>query len=381
MDEGLKPPSEGTFAGHPAGTSRSNATGRRHDPRTTCASRTVATRPPRLDPETRPVRSRRPVVLAVAAAVLALGAALPASAQSSRRSGAPLAPLQGEGRERVATFDPAAGGTNVFWSISGRGDYLVKRSLEGGGDVGVADAALSVGARVILDRDWRMNIGLDYRITNYDWSGTTALGDDPWDNVFELGIAALFEHDVTDQWTLFGGPVLELSWEEGADVDKSLTGGALLGATYEVDEGLQLGLGLGIFSEIEDDTTFFPLITVDWRITDDLTLTTRTETGGAGLELTGPITEDFSWGVGFRYDRRRFRLNDEGPQPEGVGEFESFPVYVRGRWQASPQLQLDAFLGTSVDGNLDIENEDGQFIDRASYPYALVFGARLTYRF
>ena len=65
-------------------------------------------------------------------------------------------------------------------------------------------------------------------------------------------------------------------------------------------ENLTLGGGIGIRSQLEDDALFYPIIIVDWQITDRLSFDTRLTTGWAnqsGAELVYELTEDLDVGI------------------------------------------------------------------------------------
>jgi hypothetical protein len=70
----------------------------------------------------------------------------------------------------------------------------------------------------------------------------------------------------------------------------------------------------------------FPYITVNWQMTERLRLINPSRTspaGPAGLELVYAIDKYWETGLGAAYRSYRFRLEEDGPIPNGIGEYKT----------------------------------------------------------
>ena len=174
---------------------------------------------------------------------------------------------------------------------------------------------------------------------------------------------------------LLFSPSLEMSGESGADFDESLGYGAVAAAIRRFDENLRLGVGLGAFRRI-DKNSFFPFLAVRWRITDRVTLANPFRagpTGPAGLELVVDLGDGWEIGAGGAWRSYRFRLDREGAVPNGIGETEQLPVFLRAGMQMRHTLRLDFYLGAALAGELTLKNsarEDLVVDDFDAAPFA-----------
>ena len=75
----------------------------------------------------------------------------------------------------------------------------------------------------------------------------------------------------------------------------------------------------------------------------------------------------------------RFRLDDQGIAPDGVGQDESTPPFsMRASLQINPSLRVEAIAGAVFGGMLRLEDEDGNRIEEQDYdiaPFLGIFGS------
>lgn len=236
--------------------------------------------------------------------------------------------------------------------------------------------------RLRLNERVNMSFNVDYTHDMYDFGGASSLGD-PWENVNTLDLGAAIAAQLDERWSIFGGPSVTFSAENGADWDDAVEVGGVVGLSYRFNPELSLGFGFGASTAIEDDAQFFPLIIVDWKINDRLRLSSRTASEFAlrrGVELTYRLNDDWSIGGGVAWERNRFRLDDEGVAPDGVGENESAPLWVRLTYQTSP-MDFSVIAGVNLGGELTLEDEDGDRIAQEDYDPAFAVGLTGRIRF
>ena len=219
-----------------------------------------------------------------------------------------------------------------------------------------------------------------YRFSAYDFSRA-----EPWDDIHSFRATMLVSYRIDDTWSVFGGPSIGFSGESDADFGDAVTFGGALGANYRVSERLAIGGGFTISSEIEDDTRLRPLVLVNWQINDQWSFESGyTEVaggGGPGGEIRYQINDAWRVAAGLQFQEKRFRLSDEGPVRDGVGEDTSWPVYGKVTWQICPHAALELLGGVSVAGELRLENEDGHKIAESDYDPAPLVGLRALFTF
>ena len=218
----------------------------------------------------------------------------------------------------------------------------------------------------------------------YDFSGDLGNGNEPWDRIDQLRFSIPVTWGIDEQWTVFAIPTLRFYGESGASSGDSATGGALVAASYRINDRLTLGPGIGVLSRLEDSASVFPLLIVDWKITDRLSLETGrglAATQGPGLNFNYRLSDAWNLGLGGRYESLRFRLDDKGVAADGVGEDRSIPLYLNATYSRSRDLRLSVVAGVELDGEIRLEDEDGKRISKESYDAAPFLGVTFSARF
>jgi hypothetical protein len=316
----------------------------------------------------------------------ALGTLLSSGAVLAQTSDAPsIPPPPATPGPSPAPPPPGSTGSSVEFLFDATAAHQFSSSIDGDGDVAVTNYIFNFGTRFKLSRAASLMITADYRIGDWDFSETTSFGGTkPWNDVHRLSLSARLGVDLDNGWAISGGPVFELARESGADLDDSWVAGGFASASYRFSESLLLGGGFGVVSQIEDDVRFFPVIVVNWEITNGLRLVNATRSiaaGRAGLELVFDVASGWEFAVGGVYDFQRFRLDDEGYAPDGVGEATNFPFYSRLSWKVSKNVQLDFLAGITAFGNLKVDDRDGRELESKDYNTSFVLGLTGSIRF
>lgn len=325
------------------------------------------------------------LTLAAAISLIATAAATRTMAQQADQTGSydPRA-------ERRAFFEDGG----VAWTTAAGGAYRTEADIDSGGDAAVARFGTGLGASFGLAKGLLINARLGYELDSYDFGvspgAPTALaggaaGVEPWQDIHSMRFRVNAIYEIDDKWSVFGGPVWGFSAEDGADLSEAWTVGGLVGGGYRFSEDLFVSVGVFVTSQLEDDVTAFPIVQFKWKIDQQWTLQSGRfdlgSSGGAGLELAYAWTEAWTVAGGMQFQSRRFRLNDDGPFPDGVGEDTSIPVYVRVVYKPSRDVEASLFGGVVVGGELELDNAAGNRVDDQDYDTAGLFGGRLTLRF
>jgi hypothetical protein len=256
----------------------------------------------------------------------------------------------------------------TVYSLSVAPIYQFESHFDRGGSFSVQRYGFNLDTSTPVTNSLRAGISLGYGFEKYDFFGITAFaGKDPWSDIhrFSAGLPVSFR--MTESWSLFVSPQVEWHGESGVDNWGDAFGyGAVFAVSYRVSPGLTFGAGAGVFRRI-GETKGFPYVALDWKITEDLRLSNPFRTspaGPAGLELAYRLSETWEIAAGGAYRSLRFRLDDGGGAPDGIGEMASTVGYVRLTYRMGRDLKLDFYGGAAFNGQVRIADRNGN--DRSS---------------
>jgi len=298
------------------------------------------------------MRKMRLSSLASAALVGTLAAASPVSAQD-------------------ATWRPFVSVTPFFES---------EADLDRGGDFSFRGVLLRAGTSRGFGAGNRAGVVFSYDYYDSSFSSPVSFGGvAPWNNVQHYGVGAPLAFALGEGWTLGLAPSVDWFKENGARTGDSLVWGATVSAIRASSDGNRLGLGVAAFAHIED-TKVFPVVIVDWRLSDRWRLVNPLAsgpTGPAGLELDYQFDNDWSLGIGGAFRVTRFRLSESGPVSNGVGEISGVPVFLRATRNLE-SLTLSLYLGAVANGRLRVEDPTGNLLREDDFDLAPLVGLSLS---
>ena len=266
-------------------------------------------------------------------------------------------------------------------SLSGAGTHQFSTDLRGNpGSYQVSRLRSGVGVGYRLNDDLRLTLDVGSEVSWYDFDNATTVlppSAKPFHVMYDTTINPGAVYSIDKEWFVFVGGILQLSGERQADVGDSFTGGGFIGAGYKVDENLTLSFGLLAKTSLEDDVEAFPIIGVNWKITEKLRFATR----GLGATLSLKVSEPFTVFIEAFYESREFRLSDESFLRKGVVRDRQIPVAVGVTWLPVPSFSLTVRGGVVAYQQFDILNQDGNRQNRfRSAPTGFV-GIKGEFRF
>jgi hypothetical protein len=271
--------------------------------------------------------------------------------------------------------------TQTFVSFAALGQ--ASADLDDGGDFSATGVLLRAGVNRRFASGRSAGISFNYDAIDYDFSGATSYPGAPWGTVQRIGFSTPIGLPGSNGWQYGVVPTVEWSRENGADWGDSLIYGAIVSATRVLDADRRIGVGLGAFRQIEQ-TRVFPLVLVDWRLSERWRLVNPLPSGpvgAAGLELDYGFDSGWSLGLGLAYRSIRFRLDEDGPVPGGVGEENGVPVFLRGSTRFGEHASFMVYAGAMVSGELELEDADGDGISQQSFDPSALLGVSLSGRF
>jgi len=304
--------------------------------------------------------SRRPLVHQATIAVLA-AACIPAMA---------LAQAMKPGDVSAST---AITGVNQF-----------STDLDGGGDFRWAAGIVSGNITRQLTPELGAGFSVRYDYDAWSFGKPVAFGGKaPWENLNAPNIAGSLTYAITPDVLVGFVPSFGWSFESGANTGDALVYGAILSATKVFSDRLVLGIGASVVHQI-DENKVFPFLIIQWQIDERWRLANPFRAGpagGAGLELAYAIDDNWEIAGGGTYRSYRFRLKNDGPTPDGVGENRFFPVFARLTRKFGAPTKLDFYAGVSAGGRLSVNNAQGNEVARDDYKTAPAIGVTLSHRY
>jgi len=247
--------------------------------------------------------------------------------------------------------------------------------LDGGGDFYVDRLFFEGGVRFGVPSVGRLILSFAYGFDGYDFVGNSGLAAmKPWQDIHSLRLSVPIRTNLGEDWSVVLVPTLRYAGERGVSIGDGLYGGALAGLSYKVNDRLRIGPGVGVLTRIEDDIDVFPFLVIHWKITDHVSLETGrgvTASAGPGLSLNWKASERWRFSLGGRLERLRFRLDDRGVAPGGVGEERSLPLALVATYKTGAQSAITALAGVELDGELRLDDANGDLINKDEYKKAV----------
>jgi hypothetical protein len=251
------------------------------------------------------------------------------------------------------------------WTPYVSATYLYQGDSQVGdrGDMSSQGYALRAGVLGALTPRLRSGLAFNYERQNYSFdvpNGLTPLSA-PWGAVERYGVAVPLTYAFDGGWFANVTPSFDVFRETGASASDAVTYGAVMSVTRAFAPDKRLGVGAGVFRRLYE-TRAFPIIVVDWALSDRWRLTNPLAagpTGAAGLELRYEPAQRWEIGVGAAYRSIAFRLAEGAPGLGGVGEESGLPLFARVSYAITPAVSLDLYAGAVLNGELKLIDRAG----------------------
>jgi hypothetical protein len=272
------------------------------------------------------------------------------------------------------------GGKTIF-SLGTAALHQFEADLDKGGDFSVSRFFFDFGVTTPASPQLGLGLSLNYAHENYNLSASNILSDQaPWDKVHRFGLSGQVFYDMRNNWRFFFAPTVGWWGESDAKRSDSVVYGGIFSAVYTFSPRLTVGGGIGAFSRLEEFKVF-PFIMVNWQINEQLSLRNPFRAGPAGpagLELAYAPDQVWEFSVGGAFRSYRFRLNEDGPIANGIGEERAFPAYARVARRFGPHVMLEFYGGVSFGGKLELEDQNGDELASDRYATAPFLGLSIS---
>ena len=244
-----------------------------------------------------------------------------------------------------------------------------------------------LGAAINYSWDVRTSVGaaIGGGRTVYEFNDLTGFGGgEPWGTIEDSRLSLSGRFGFGQTGSVFIIPTVRFNGEKGASNSDSRTFGLFAAAAWRLNENLTIGPGFGVFQRLEDGTRFFPVLAIDWNITDRWNLSTGrglASSQGPGLTLGYKLNEDWSFGLTGRYEDSEFRLDDKGPAAGGIGRDQSLPLVFSANLRPNKMISLSVFAGIEFGGKLKLKNALDVIVAESKYDPAPIFGGTFELSF
>lgn len=253
-----------------------------------------------------------------------------------------------------------------------------------GGSFNWQDVNVHLNNRYQLDANSSIGLNLREGYQSWSWNNIRGYGSPtPWRGIQSPGIGLSYFQKFEDGWSAGLAPIVDWVAENGVGTAGSATYGAIASATNKYSNNLTIGLGTGVFRQI-DKTKVFPFLLINWKINDRWTLNNPLPagpSGGAGLELSYALSNNWSVAGGAAYRTYRFRLSNSNYTPNGIGQNSFTPIFARLSYAIDKGSSADLYLAANVGGKLSVTSVNGSTPYSTNYQTGVAVALSITSRF
>jgi len=256
--------------------------------------------------------------------------------------------------------------------------------LDSGGDFHWATGIVGGSLTRQFTPQFSAGIALRYDFQDWKFGSPSAFGGQaPWKYLNAPNIAVDLNYAFQPDLLIGVTPMVGWGYESGAGSGNALIYGAIATATKVFSPSLVLGIGAGVIRQV-DETKVFPFLIIKWQIDEHWRLANPFDAGpagGAGVELAYAPDDLWEFAIGGAYRSYRFRLNDSGPAPGGVGENRFAPLFARVTRNLGPRTRIDLYAGVCVLGRLSVDDASSNGFAQDDYKTAPAIGITLAHRY
>ena len=262
--------------------------------------------------------------------------------------------------------------------------YQFPVDVDGGGTLGVFSLYSYADISKQINQNLGVGLSFKYQFDNYDFSGLTDFYvPRPWKEVQQLGFTVPIFYTLNDKWQFIVIPTGQFAGEFNARFGDSLVYGGGVAVRYTFGPRVILGVGVAGYYYLEQ-ARVFPFLVINLKLSDRIRVTNPFRlgpAGPAGLIVSYKLNPKWEVGLGGAYRSYRFRLDYDGPIPNGIGEYNSFPLFVRLGYKPTPAFTVDIYGGLSIYNRLRVEDRDGNELFKSGQNVSPILGASISGRF
>jgi hypothetical protein len=276
------------------------------------------------------------------------------------------------------------------WGLQGVAWHQFETDLsdaDAGANFSLSHAFIQGSFGYAWDRRNSISLAVGMGESDYDFSsGANIEGQQPWGKIRDYRISVPMRFSPSDKANVIIVPSVRSYVEKGASEDDGRTEGVLAGFGWKFSDTLTIGPGFGWFTELGGGSSAFPIIFLNWAITEKLSLSTGQSPGasqGPGLTMNYSLSDKWTLALSGRYEKATFALDvdDDREMSASFGQDKNIPVVVSAQYSPWPMTSVSIFAGSKFDGELSLENENRNAFARSDYDTPIMFGLSFRSRF
>lgn len=269
------------------------------------------------------------------------------------------------------------------WGLQGVAFHQFETDLsdaDADANFSLSHAFLQASVGYAWDRRNTVSLAVGMGESDYDFSsGANIGGEQPWGNIRDYRLSVPIRFSPSERSDVIVIPSVRSYVEKGASEDDGRTEGVLAAFGWKFSDTLTIGPGFGWFTELGGGSSAFPVIFLDWVITEKLSLTTGQSPGasqGPGLALKYALADKWTLALSGRYERTTFALDaDKGDETSArFGQDKNIPMVVSAQYSPWPMTSVSIFAGSKFGGELSLENKNRNTFARSDYDTAMMVG-------
>jgi hypothetical protein len=191
---------------------------------------------------------------------------------------------------------------------------------------------------------------------------------DPISSAVEHQFGALLALHQNERLTWLIGGAIDLSYELGAGTNDAITWGGVLGISYKVSDTLRLGVLATVSTDLDDELFYAGFPSIDWAFAERWRLHS---TQRGLLSVSYQTTDDLAVSLDAGFERRQFRLDDDGPLADGILTDGRVPLGIGLRWTPTPRTVFAARVGAFVWQQYEfVDADDNEVLEENADPAA-----------
>lgn len=233
--------------------------------------------------------------------------------------------------------------------------------VTGGGSLRVFSVYSQGGYSYRVNENLQIGLAGNYEFDDFEFTGLNFYAPRPWSEVHSFGGSFSVLYSLSDKWGLMVLPILEAAGEPGVDWGKALIYGGAAAAVYRFGQDRSIGLGVGGLNNLAQ-ASVFPLILVNWKFNEQFRLATpyrASPAGPGGIELSYTPIKDLEIAIGMTYLSKRFRLSQTNSIANGIGEYDTIPLFARLSYRVLPVMDVNLYGGASLYNYILIDDSGG----------------------
>ncbi len=259
--------------------------------------------------------------------------------------------------------------------------------INSGGEFEVLDFDIGVGIGGPISQNFRIWLDTRYGFANYGFderpgaAGCGCLRGEAWQTIHRFDFSPGASLVLNDAIQIVA--IVPMRWHGESGAERNAISAGIIGAVnLRIGKRFAASLGIGVQSELEKATSVYPVVSLDWQISNQWRLTsTGSPYQGGGGKLSWTPAKRYWVSFESGWDLRRFRLDSGGGEDDGVGQYSAVPLLLGVGIGLTEGSSVTLEGGLMVAGRLALEDSSGNELQDEGFDAAGVIRGSIRIEF